>query len=107
MPIAGKITCEQWMRRYRIDRDKKAAAIAYTPGDPAPLLLAAGAGGEALLILEAARKAGITIMEDAGLASLLQAVRPGDYIPFWCWDAAAKILAFVLARENESWEQTG
>jgi flagellar biosynthesis protein len=95
------------MRRYRINKDKKAAAVAFTPGDPAPLLLAAGAGREAGLILEAARKAGITIMEDAGLASLLQAVKPGDYIPFWCWDAVAKILAFVFAQENEFWEQAG
>lgn len=90
------------MRRYKIDKKKKAAAIAYTPDKVAPLLLAAGAGREAGFILEEARKAGIAIVEDAGLASLLLAARPGDYIPPWCWEAAAKILAFVLARENES-----
>jgi len=84
---------------------KKAAAIAYTPPEPAPLLLAAGAGREAERILEEARKAGVDIVEDPALAALLEAARPGDYIPPWCWDAAAKILAFVFAREKESWNR--
>jgi len=74
------------MRRYRIEIGKKAAAVAYTPDDPAPLLLAAGT---------------------AGLVSLLQAVKPGDYIPSWCWEAMAKILAFVLTKENESLKKMG
>ena len=83
-----------------MDIRKKAAAVAYTPSEPAPLLLAAGIGKEAERILEEARNAGITVVEDAGLASLLVAVKPGDYIPSWCWEAMAKILAFVLAREQ-------
>ena len=81
---------------------KKAAAIAYTPPEPAPLLLAAGTGRNAELILEEALKAGIEIVKDPALAALLEAARPGDYIPSWCWEAAAKILAFVFAREKES-----
>ena len=89
------------MRRYRIDLGKKAAAIAYSPPEPAPLILASGRGREALRILEEAHKAGIAIVEDPGLAALLEAARPGDYIPPWCWEAVAKILAFVFARENE------
>jgi type III secretion system FlhB-like substrate exporter len=89
------------MRRYRIDPGKKAAAIAYSPPEPAPLVLASGRGREALRILEEARKAGIAIVEDPGLAALLESARPGDYIPPWCWEAAAKILAFVFAREEE------
>ena len=102
MQIHEKITCDLYARRYKIQHSKKAAAVAYTTSEPAPLLLAAGAGRDAECILEEARKAGIAIVEDAGLASLLQAVKPGDYIPSWCWEAVAKILAFVLARENES-----
>ena len=90
------------MRRYRIDSRKKAAAIKYSLPEPAPFLVAAGRGREAERILEEARKAGIAIVEDPGLAALLEASRPGDYIPPWCWEAAAKILAFVFERENES-----
>jgi flagellar biosynthesis protein len=81
---------------------KKAAAIAFTPPQPAPLLLAAGTGSVAERILEEARKAGIAIVEEPGLAAMLEAAKPGDYIPPWCWEAAAKILAFVLAREQET-----
>ena len=88
------------MRRYKIDTRKKAAAVAYDPGEIAPLLLAAGRGREAERILEEARKAGIAIVEDSALAALLEAAKPGDYIPPWCWEAVAKILAFVLVKET-------
>ncbi|MDR1506988.1 MAG: EscU/YscU/HrcU family type III secretion system export apparatus switch protein [Treponema sp.] len=81
-------------------RGKKAAAVAYNPSFPAPVVLVSGKGKEAERIINAAREAGITVMEDPGLSLLLDAVRPGDYIPSWCWEAAAKVLAFVLAKEK-------
>ncbi|MDR2143147.1 MAG: EscU/YscU/HrcU family type III secretion system export apparatus switch protein [Treponema sp.] len=80
---------------------KKAAAVAYNSPLPAPVLLASGRGREAERMIQAAREAGISVVEDPGLALLLDAVKPGDYIPSWCWEAAAKILAFVLAKERE------
>jgi len=80
---------------------KKAAAIHYTPPQPAPVLLVSGTGREAEAIIEEARKAGISIMEDPGLAAMLEHVKPGDYIPPWCWEAAAKILSFVFTMEKE------
>jgi flagellar biosynthesis protein len=52
-------------------------------------------------ILAIAREAGIEIVEDPALAALLEAgTKIGDYIPPWCWEAVAKILAFVQAREG-------
>ena len=79
---------------------KLASAIGYTPGDPAPELLASGRGREAERIIAVARQAGITVVEDTALAALLDTgARPGDFIPPWCWEAAAKILAFVAKRE--------
>ena len=75
---------------------KLAAAIEYSPGDPAPALLASGRGREAERIIAIAREAGIEVVEDASLAALLDtSAKPGDFIPPWCWEAAAKILAFV------------
>ncbi|MDR2702376.1 MAG: EscU/YscU/HrcU family type III secretion system export apparatus switch protein [Spirochaetaceae bacterium] len=88
------------MKKYNISKGRKAAAIAYKPPQPAPQLVAVGKGREAALILAEARKAGIAIVEDPGLAAMLEAARPGDYIPAWCWEAVAGILAFVLAREK-------
>jgi flagellar biosynthesis protein len=87
------------MKRCNMGKRKKAAAIAYTSPQPAPLLVAAGRDREAEQILALAREAGIAIVEDPALAAMLEAAKPGDYIPPWCWEATAKILAFVFARE--------
>jgi flagellar biosynthesis protein len=85
------------MKRCNISQGrKKAAAVAYDPSQPAPFVTAAGRGRDAERIIAAAQEAGVAIVEDPGLAALLEAVRPGDYIPTWCWEAAAKILAFVI-----------
>jgi len=80
------------MRKKRL-----ASAIGYSPGDPAPELLASGRGREAEQIIAIAEKAGIAVVEDPALAALLDSsAKPGDFIPPWCWEAAAKILAFVV-----------
>jgi type III secretion system FlhB-like substrate exporter len=76
---------------------RNAAAISYRPEDGAPRVIASGLDRDAERIIEAAREAGIAIVEDAPLAALLQAaVRPGDPIPPRCWEAVASILAFVF-----------
>lgn len=76
---------------------KLAAAIGYSPEDPAPLLLASGRGREAEQIIAIAEQAGIAVIEDTALVTLLDSgARPGDFIPPWCWEAAAQILAFVM-----------
>jgi flagellar biosynthesis protein len=86
---------------------KLASAIGYTPGDPAPALLASGKGREADQIIAIAEKAGIAVVEDAALAALLDSfaassgAKPGDFIPPWCWEAAAKILAFVMKMDKK------
>jgi len=82
-------------------RRKIASAIGYSKNDPAPVLLASGRGREAEQIIAIARKAGIAVIEDSSLASLLDSsATPGDFIPPWCWEAAAKILAFVMKTER-------
>jgi flagellar biosynthesis protein len=76
---------------------KLASAVGYSPGDPAPVLLASGRGREAERIVAIAEQEGITVVEDTTLAALLDTgVKPGDFIPPWCWEATAKILAFVM-----------
>lgn len=91
---------------------KLASAIGYkpepaaedrgsSPGDTAPRLLASGRGADALRIVTLAQEAGVAVVEDTALAALLDSwatvpgVRPGDFIPPWCWEAAAKILVFI------------
>ena len=80
---------------------KKASAVAYNQEEGIPRLLAKGRGREAEQIIALARGAGIEIVEDTALAALLDAgIKPGDFIPPWCWEAMAKILAFVLSKEE-------
>jgi flagellar biosynthesis protein len=80
---------------------KIASAIGYSPQDPAPRLLASGRDRTAERIIALAEEAGVVVVEDAALAVLLDSgVQTGDIIPVWCWDAAAKILAFVLKGEK-------
>ena len=80
---------------------KKASAIAYNQTEGIPRLLAKGKGREAEKIIAIAKAEGIEIVEDSALAALLDAgVKPGEFIPPWCWEAVAKILAFVLSEEE-------
>jgi flagellar biosynthesis protein len=83
-------------------KGKKASAIAYNPAEPAPKILAQGRDREAERIIAIAREAGVSVVEDPALAALLEGGRPGDFVPVWCWEAAAKILAFVLARNEKT-----
>jgi flagellar biosynthesis protein len=68
---------------------------------PAPRIIAAGRGREAERIIAIAREAGIAVVEGPEMEALLNAGKTGDYIPQWCWDTVAKILAFVIAREKQ------
>jgi len=80
---------------------KIASAIGYSSGAPAPELLASGRGREAERIIAIAREEGIEVVEDAALAALLDKVNPGDFIPPWCWESAAKILAFIMKMDKK------
>lgn len=80
---------------------KLASAIEYSSGSFAPTLLASGRGREAEHIIAIAEQAGVAVVEDAALAALLDSgVQPGDFIPPWCWEAAAQILAFVAKADK-------
>ena len=83
---------------------KLASAIGYSPKDPAPQLLASGRDREAERIIAIAEQAGIAVVEEPALAAMLDTgIRPGDFIPPWCWEAVAKILVFV-SKEGRKWK---
>ncbi|MDR1251334.1 MAG: EscU/YscU/HrcU family type III secretion system export apparatus switch protein [Treponema sp.] len=89
------------MKRCSIKKGSIASAIGYSPEDAAPRLLATGRDRTAERIIAIAEQAGVAVIEDPALAALLDSgVRPGDMIPVWCWEATAKILAFVLTKGN-------
>jgi len=79
----------------------RAVALTYADRGFAPQVSAKGRGRDAQTILELAREAGVEIVQDEPLATLLEEnVAVGDYIPLWCWEAVARVLAFVLAEEK-------
>jgi flagellar biosynthesis protein len=89
------------MKRCNMKKRKIASAVGYSPEDPAPRLLASGRDKRAEQIIALARDAGVEVVEDAALALVLDTqVKTGDLIPVWCWEAAARILAFVLKGEK-------
>jgi flagellar biosynthesis protein len=65
----------------------------------APRILAAGRGREAERIIAIAREAGVAVLEAPELEALLDAGKTGDYIPEWCWEPVAPILAWVIEQD--------
>ena len=82
---------------------KTAAALSYTMGDEAPRVVAAGSGRTALRIIESAQEAGIPVVEDEALSSLLYGLPPGALIPENAYRAAAAIFAFLEKAKKEKW----
>ncbi|MHB8764649.1 MAG: EscU/YscU/HrcU family type III secretion system export apparatus switch protein [Deferrisomatales bacterium] len=84
-----------------MSRLKKAAALAYRPGqDGAPRVTASGRGRVAERIVETARAAGVPVREDPGLAEVLAHLDPGDEIPPETYRAVAEVLAFLYRADR-------
>lgn len=80
---------------------KRASALKYTMGDYAPQVVATGTGKAAERIIELAEKSGITIIEDANLATVLtEELSVGDYVPPWCWELVAKVFSIIKNEET-------
>lgn len=82
-------------------RGKKAVALAYQDDDPAPRITASGRGAEAERILELAESSGVTIIREDALADLLEGLEVGSFVPDICWEAVARVLAFVMKAEEK------
>lgn len=74
-----------------------AVALAYEPGQAAaPRVVAKGVDEMAARIREVARQAGVPVMADPPLARALYRVELEAEIPAEHWDAAARIIAYVM-----------
>lgn len=81
------------------DPPKTSIALNYS-GSGAPVISASGAGLIAEEILDRAKQAGVPVIEDARLASLLSTIPLGEEIPEELYEAVAKVLVFVLRLES-------
>ena len=78
-----------------------AAALRYTEDLPAPLVVASGRGRLAEAIVEVARKAGVTLVEDPALADTLARLEVNTLIPENLYEVVAELLAFVMGLKAE------
>ena len=79
-----------------------AVALRYRRGfDQAPLIVAKGAGENALRIISIARLAAVPVMENKPLArALFKIVEVGDFIPRQFYRAIAEVLATIMRAEE-------
>ena len=78
-----------------VDRNKKAVALEYEPGDMAPKVIASGQGKLAERIIEVAKEADVPVHQDAKLAESLSILDIGEYIPPELYNIVAEVLVFV------------
>ena len=78
-----------------VDRNKKAVALEYEPGEQAPKVIATGQGKLAERIIEVAKEADVPIHKDAKLAESLSILDIGEYIPPELYSIVAEGLVFV------------
>ncbi|MEE3468632.1 MAG: EscU/YscU/HrcU family type III secretion system export apparatus switch protein [Eubacterium sp.] len=78
-----------------VDRNKKAVALEYEPGDQAPKVIATGQGKLAERIIEVAQDANVPVHKDAKLAESLSILDIGEYIPPELYSIVAEVLVFV------------
>lgn len=74
---------------------RRATALHYEPGAPAPRVTATGTGVVADRIIAAAREAGVPVREDRALAEALGALELAADIPPELWRAVAETLAWA------------
>ena len=74
---------------------KKAAALAYQPGEEAPKVVALGKGEIAERIIETAKKNNVPVFENKGLVEALLQLDIGRQIPPELYSVVAEILVFI------------
>jgi type III secretion system FlhB-like substrate exporter len=79
---------------------RKAVALRYWAGLPAPFLAAKGAGRAADRLLAIAAEAGVPVLEDSPLAQAVYPLDVGEYVPEECFEIVAKVFAFVKSIEE-------
>ena len=82
-------------KQFKINKNKKAVALAYTKGEQAPKVVASGKGHMAEKIIDKANESDVPIHEDAKLADSLSTLEVGEYIPPELYEVVAEILVYV------------
>jgi flagellar biosynthesis protein len=87
-------------RKDEAARRQSAVALAYTAGDPAPMVVAKGQGLVADQIIARAKEAGVFVHESKELVALLMEVDLDRQIPPALYRAIAELLAWLYYIES-------
>lgn len=87
-------------RKDPATRRQNAVALAYTAGDPAPMVVAKGQGRVADQIIARAKEAGVFVHESRDLVALLMEVDLDRQIPPALYRAIAELLAWLYHIES-------
>lgn len=80
---------------------RRATALAYRPGQRAPLITATGSGPVAERIIAAAEEAGVPMRADPALAEALAKLDLGDEVPVELYRAVAETLAWAYRLDRQ------
>ncbi|HAH60525.1 MAG TPA: flagellar protein FhlB [Treponema sp.] len=92
--MSGKNDAQPYLRA------KKAVALKYPEGAPAPFVTAAARGMLAEKILEIAEKNSIPVVKNDDMADVLSVREIGSFVPEETWNVLAAVFAFVLNTEG-------
>ncbi|HUO72896.1 MAG TPA: EscU/YscU/HrcU family type III secretion system export apparatus switch protein [Solirubrobacteraceae bacterium] len=81
---------------------RRAVALRYEPGAPAPKVTATGAGLVAERIVAAAKEAGVPIRSDPALAEALARLELDADVPEAMWVAVAETLAWAYRLDAQA-----
>jgi type III secretion system FlhB-like substrate exporter len=81
-------------------RGRRAVALRYWAGLPAPFVAAKASGRAALRLASIAAEAGVPVLEEGGLAEALFPLDLGAYVPEECYEIVARVFAFVKSIEE-------
>jgi type III secretion system FlhB-like substrate exporter len=79
---------------------RKAVALRYWAGLPAPFVAAKAAGLAAGRLVAIAREAGVPVLEEGGLAEAVFPLEVGGFVPEECYEIVARVFAFVKSIEE-------
>ncbi len=86
---------------------KKAAALAYKPGELAPKITAMGKGEVAERIVKTAKENNVPVFENSELVETLLNLDIGDQIPPELYGVVAEILVFISNLDRLKGEANG
>jgi flagellar biosynthesis protein len=79
---------------------KKAVALKYPEGAPAPFVTVTANGMLAEKLIAIAEENSIPVVKDPGMTDVLSVQEIGSFVPEETWDVLAGIFAFVLSTEG-------